>query len=38
MIIRFKDEYEATRWEWVFWRILRMRRCCAGGYDNAYCW
>lgn len=38
MIIRFKDAYEAEKWYWLFGRIMRMRICCAGGYDNAYTW
>lgn len=32
----FKSEYHATRWEWLFYGILRRARACFGGYDNAY--
>ena len=36
MIIRFKDEYAADKWQWLFGTIMRMNRCCANGYCNAF--
>lgn len=38
MIIRFDDEYAASKYEWLFVKILRMHYCCANGYYNGYCW
>ena len=36
MIIRFKDEYSASRYEWLFVHILGMHYVCVGGYYNAF--
>ena len=36
--IMFSNECEAYKWYWLFGRILRMRICCFGQYDNAYEW
>ena len=38
MVIRFKTEYDAERWEWLFVNILRMKYCCANGYMNGFSW
>jgi hypothetical protein len=36
LFIVFRDEHEATKWEWLFWKILRRRWDCFGGYFNAF--
>lgn len=38
LLVVFPNQDDATRWEWLFHSIFRMHRCCAGRYDNAYCW
>ena len=38
MIIKFKTESDADRWQWLFGGIFRMYRCCCDGYYNAFSW
>lgn len=32
----FPMNYDAEKWEWLFWKILRRPIVCFGQYDNAY--
>jgi hypothetical protein len=35
MLVRFKDEYDAESWAWLF-VPMGYRQCCAGAYYNAW--
>lgn len=34
----FKDEYHASKYSWLFIKLLRMNWICADGYYNGFSW
>ena len=34
--IVFHNEAAADKWQWLFTKILRRKRCCYAGFFNGY--